>query len=200
MARKSKAPPASLDTEDSIPEVDTAPSGAASAVEASPAAAAEDGAKLPPSQEEQIRASAERKLEERTGDQSVQLSKAEARANGLEGELKKERLARTKAEAKVAELEVALAAAKTAAQQAGTAIAGLPENARQLNECVTLAVMGRGGTTPRRAQVKQSDVLMVTTDDAEVDALQQELGLQCTVYKVSKKTIEELDESGFLHK
>lgn len=157
------------------------------------------GEGVPPTSEETIRDAAERRLEERTGNQSVNLAKSEARANGLEGELKKERKARSALELKVADLERALAAATTAASQAGQAIAGLPDNARQLNESVTAHVFGRGGKTPRRAHLKAGDVVLVTTDDADVDELQQELGLQTTVYKVSKETLADLEQSSFLH-
>jgi len=195
-ARKTKAPPAGTDDEgtDGVPDVGAGDADAST--DAGPPAV--EGA-VPPTSEEQIRQSAERKLEERTGDQSVKLSKALARANGLEGELKREKQARTQLEKQVVELSAALATATTAASQAGTAISGLPDNARQLNESVTIHVLGRGGTTPRRAQVKASDVLLVTKDDEEVDALQQTLGLQATVFKVSKATLDDLEQSGHLH-
>jgi len=178
------------------------PDQTAAATESEGGAPATDatGGNVPPSQEEQIRQNADRKLEERAGNAAVQLSQAEARANGLEGELNREKAARAAAERQVAELTAALAAATTAASQAGQAIDGLPSNARQLNESVTVHVLSRGSMTPRRAQVKASDVLVATKDDDEVDALQQQLGLQATVYKVSSATLEDLDTSGFLHK
>lgn len=189
-AKKSQMPPApDAGTEGAQPPEGTeAPAGASAAA---PAPAA--------SEDERIRQQADKALAQATGDQAVKLSKSEARANGLEGELKREREARKTSEQQVVELTAALAAATTAARNAGTAIPGLPDNARQLNECVTVHVLGRGGTTPRRAQVKHSDVLLVTKDDAEVDALQQELGQQATVYKVSKDTLSDLEQSGFLH-
>lgn len=59
--------------------------------------------------------------------------------------------------------------------------------------------MGKGGTAQRRAQVKAGEVVMVSKDDEEVDALQQELGLQAVVYKVTKATLEDLEQSGYLH-
>lgn len=183
--KKNTTPPAGVE----------AAAGEVSAVENAGAAATA----APVSDEEKIRQATERKLEERGDDKAVKLSTAVARANGLEGELKKERAAREAAQKEVVELKAALAAATTAAKNAGTAIAGLPENARQLNESVTAAVIERGGKKPRRASLKATDVLLVTADDAEVDALQQELGLQATVYKVSQETLTDLEQSGFLH-
>lgn len=192
-ARKSKAP-AALEGADADGGESQGAGGEAAGTEGS------ETPVVPPTTEESIRQAADRKLEERTGDQAVQLSKAVAKANALEGELKKERSARAGLEQQVADLTAALAAANTAAKQAGQAIAGLPANARQLNESVTAHTLARGGTTPRRANLKATDVLLVTEDDDEVDELQRELGLQATVYKVSKKTLEDLEQSGFLHK
>jgi hypothetical protein len=153
----------------------------------------------PPNDETRIRQQAEAKLEQKTGELAVKLSQAEARANGLQGELDRERGARKSLEQQVGELTAALAAATTAAKNAGTAIAGLPENARQLNECVTIASgvagVGKGG----RLHAKAGDVLIVTKSDDDVAELQQELGLQAVVYRVSKETLADLEQSGFLH-
>jgi hypothetical protein len=153
----------------------------------------------PPSDEARIQEQAAAKLEQKTGELAVKLSQAEARANGLQGELEKERSKGTALEKQVAELQVALAAATTAAKNAGTAISGLPDNARQLNECVTIASgvagVGKGG----RLHAKAGDVLIVSKSDAEVAELQQELGLQAVVYRVSQATLADLEQSGFLH-
>jgi hypothetical protein len=153
----------------------------------------------PPTEEALIQQQAQAKLEQKTGELAVKLSQAEARANGLQGELDRERVARKSLEQQVAELTAALAVATTAAKNAGTAIAGLPENARQLNECVTIASgvagVGKGG----RLHAKAGDVLLVTKSDDEVAELQQELGLQAVVYRVSKETLADLEQSGFLH-
>lgn len=153
---------------------------------------------LPPSEEALIQQQAQAKLEQKTGELSVKLSQAEARANGLQGELDRERAQTKSLTAQVAELTAALAAANTAAKNAGTAINGLPDNARQLNECVTIASgvagVGKGG----RLHAKAGDVLVVGSDE-DVAELQKELGLQTTVYRVSEKTLEDLDQSGFLH-
>jgi hypothetical protein len=153
----------------------------------------------PPSDEQRIQDQAAAKLEQKTGELAVKLSQAEARANGLQGELEKERAQSKSLQSQVAELTVALAAATTAAKNAGTAISGLPENARQLNECVTIASsvagVGKGG----RLHAKAGDVLIATRDEAEVAELQKELGLQAVVYRVSKETLADLEQSGFLH-
>ncbi|MCD6043156.1 MAG: hypothetical protein K0R40_2759 [Burkholderiales bacterium] len=182
------------------PGADAAKSDSAQAGEA--AAATGGGAASvppPPNDETRIRQQAQAKLEQKTGELAVKLSQAEARANGLQGELDRERTQSKSLQSQVAELTAALAAATTAAKNAGTAIAGLPENARQLNECVTIASgvagVGKGG----RLHAKAGDVLIVTKSDDDVAELQQELGLQAVVYRVSKETLADLEQSGFLH-
>lgn len=153
-----------------------------------------------PGSEEAIRQAAAQKLESKAGEMSVKLQKAEGRANALEGELEREKKARASAEARITELEQALAAANTAAKNAGTAIAGLPDNARQLSESVTIPSatpgIGKGG----RIHAKDRDVVIVTKDDDEVAELQKMLGQQAMVYKVTKATLDELETLGHLLK
>ncbi len=196
--RNSQAPDAG--DADGVPDVSG--EGASSA----PAAATADAppvstepASLPASDEERIRQGAERTLEQKTGELSVKLAQAEARANGLEGELQRARAALATAEAQVVKLTSELAAATTAVKNAGTAIAGLPDNAKQLNECVTIASGTKGVGKGGRLHAKAGDVLIVTKDDDEVAELQRELGLRATVYKVDSATLEDLATSGFLH-
>lgn len=153
---------------------------------------------VPPSEEQRIRNEAAAKLEQRAGDAVVRLAQAEALALGLRGELDRERSKTTVLEQKVTELQAALAEATTAVKNAGTAIAGLPSNARQLNECVTIASSMRGIGKGGRLHAKAGDVLLVGSDE-DFATLQQELGLRATVYRVSKDTLEDLERSGFLH-
>ena len=154
----------------------------------------------PPSEEQRIQDQAAAKLEQKTGELAVKLQQAEARANALQGELDRASASLKASEKQVAELGAALAAATTAAKNAGTAISGLPDNARQLNECVTIASgvagVGKGG----RLHAKVGDVLMVAKSEDEVADLQRELGMQATVYRVSKATLDDLEQSGFLHR
>lgn len=124
-------------------------------------------------------------------------SQAEARANALEGEVKKERKLREAAEGLVTQLKADLARANTAAANAGDVIEGLPKNAFQVRDSVTIAALSRGGSTARRAHPKKGDVLLVGSDE-EVDALQQEVGSRATVHRVDKDTIADLKKSGFL--
>lgn len=189
MAKKNAAQQGPETDTDGVPDL----SGGESTPPAAPAAEPTDTA------EGRIREAAERKLEERTGDLAVRLTKAEARANGLEGELEREREARKAAEQRLSALEVELAAARTAAHNAGQKLEGLPDGAYQLNECVTIASTVPGKGKGGRLHAKQNDVLFVTRSDDEVADLQRALGLQTTVYRVDAKTIEDLQASGFLH-
>lgn len=202
-ARKSKAPPAGEANAAASTDVMPDESGGANSdVSSETPAAPEAGGEAtePPADgEARIRQAAARKLEEKQGDLSVRLTKSEARANGLQGELDREKSARQSAEARVSALEVELAAARTAAHNAGQKLDGLPEGAYQLNECVTIESASPGKGKGGRLHAKQNDVLFVTNSDAAVAELQQQLGLQTTVYRATAKTIEDLQDSGFLH-
>lgn len=153
-----------------------------------------------PTEEERIRQDADRKREQRAGEAAVRTQKFEARAEALQGELDRANAALRAAEQRIESLTAQLAEATSAAKTAGTAIAGLPDNARQVNESVTVASsvpgFGKGG----RLHVKAGDVLIVTKDEGEWSDLQKQLGLRATVYRVSKATLDELESTGFLHK
>ena len=184
---------------DGVPDVSEGTSQAAPASEA----VAPEGADVSngvKSEEERIRENAGRQLATSTDNLATRLKAAESHVSALKGELKKAEVKTVALEKQVVDLTTALAAANTAARNSGAVIPGLPENARQLNECVTIPSITAGRGKGGRHQAKAGDVVMVTRKESDVAALQEKLGISATVYQVDESTLTDLEQSNFLHK